>query len=61
MFVEKHDGATDPTVLQSLLTHTGQLREERHGEPTRLSLDLPVVCRFQSVLAHHAHSPPAGS
>lgn len=28
MFVQKHDGPSDPAVLQSLLTHTGQLQEE---------------------------------
>lgn len=26
MFVQEHDGASDPAVLQSLLTHAGQLQ-----------------------------------
>lgn len=38
MFVEKHDGPSDPAVFQSLLTHTGQLQEETHGENTELLL-----------------------
>lgn len=33
MFVEKHDGASDPAVLQRLLTHAGQLQ----GGNTRVS------------------------
>lgn len=28
VFVQKHDGPSDPAVLQGLLTHAGQLQEE---------------------------------
>lgn len=42
MFVQEHDGSADPAVLQSLLTHTGQL-QETHGQYTTNQAKSPPV------------------